>query len=247
MKNKYNLKDATYNFHDVKFNVDGQLADHIKAPFPNKSFFMVLVGRPGSGKTTLATQLLTEKKENRVYNQVFDKIMLVMPQKSRASIKDNPFDSLNEQNLFETFDLSIINKIEENYQNSIKNNKKNFNQLLILDDITASLKNKNVEFMLKELSMNRRHYRLSIILLVQYLRSIPKPIRFQITDICYFQPSNQLDSLVLNDEFIGKSRKDFNELKEFVWKNSHDYMFICKDTNTFFKNTQQIIFNDETA
>ena len=121
--------------------------------------------------------------------------------------------------------------------------KKNFNQLLILDDITYQLKHKEVEEMLKKLSMNRRHLRLSIILLVQHLRSIPMSIRFQITDIVYFKPSNELDAEILNAEFIGMNKKEFNKLKEFVWDGQHEFIMINKNNNKMYKNLQRIIFN----
>ncbi len=39
--------------------------------------------------------------------------------------------------------------------------------LLIMDDVTASLENLDVQMLLKNIIINRRHYRLSIICLVQ--------------------------------------------------------------------------------
>jgi len=68
-------------------------------------------------------------------------------------------------------------------------------------------------------------------------------IRFQITNVCYFQPSNHLDAERLNDEFIGMNKKQFNELKNFVWDGQHDFIMINKNDNAIFKNLQRIIFN----
>jgi len=66
-------------------------------------------------------------------------------------------------------------------------------QLLILDDVTAHLKNKENINMLIELVTNRRHYNLSIVLLVQFLRSIPRPVRFFTTSCIFFKAANNLD------------------------------------------------------
>ena len=55
------LEEANYNFKPVHFTCDETLGDHIKEPFPNRSFFWAIVGRPGSGKTSLLINCLTEK------------------------------------------------------------------------------------------------------------------------------------------------------------------------------------------
>ena len=61
-------------------------------------------------------------------------------------------------------------KIKEEYDDKLD---KHYNQLLIIDDCTHSLKDNDIANMLEELSNNRRHLSLSIIILTQYLVSIP--------------------------------------------------------------------------
>jgi len=248
---KFNLEKANYNFDQVNFISDNILGEHIKEPFPNTSFFLAIIGRPGSGKTSMLINLLKQKGDNRIYRKVFDKIILVMPKSSIDNIKNNPFKNLEQ--IFDSFDSDVYKKVHENYNEYKKDYDKAiedkkpkpiFNQLLILDDITSELKIKQVEMMLKDLSMNRRHIHLSIIILVQYLRSIPKAIRFQISDVVYFQPSNQLDAQVLNDEFLGMKKNKFDELKDIVWKDKHDYMIINKNNNAIFSKLQKINFED---
>ena len=236
----FELSDTKYNFPVVPFTVDASLGAHIHAPFPSSSFFWVLVGSAGAGKTSLMVNALTAKGKNRVYNRVYDKIVLVQPKNSRMSIKNNPFEDLPTEQIFEKLDYNVIELIEENKKEFDKNTKnKNMNQLLILDDITASLKDN--EDILLQLTTNRRHMKLSIILLVQHLRSISRSVRFQITDITLFRPSNGLDEETIHEEFVGNlNTKEFKKLSRFVWKEPYDNLFINKTTNTLFKNLQKI-------
>ena len=122
--------------------MDNILGEHIKEPFPNQSFFWLICGRPGSGKTSLLINALQSKKGNRIYRKVFDKTTLVMPKNSRKSIKNNPLDDLPEDQVFENFGYDVITKvndIREEFDELDKKKKRSRNQLLILDDIKAYL------------------------------------------------------------------------------------------------------------
>ena len=57
--------------------------------------------------------------------------------------------------------------LDQIYEQVMKGAEEKMSILLIVDDVTASLKNLDVPMLLKKLIYNRRHYRLSIICLVQ--------------------------------------------------------------------------------
>jgi hypothetical protein len=243
---EFTLEKSNYNLKPVEFNVDNILGEHIKEPFPNKSFFMIICGKAGSGKTSLLINLITSKKPNRIYRKVFDKILLVMPNNSKKSIKNNPFEDLPDDQTFDEFNNEVINKVKsvrEEFDELDKKKKRTRNQLLILDDITATLKNIDIQKSLIELATNRRHYKLSIILLVQFIRSIPRPVRFQLTTVIFFKPCNNLDSNIIEEEFIMLNKQDYKDLIKFVWVNAHDYLLINKNDETFYKNLNKIKFN----
>jgi hypothetical protein len=82
--------------------------------------------------------------------------------------------------------------------------------------------------------------KLSIILLVQFLKSIPRPIRFQVTDITFFKHSNNLDLKIIQEEFVNLENDKFNDLTRYVFINNHDFLFINKNNETYFKNLQKI-------
>lgn len=247
---KFQLEESNYSLKPVKFDCDNILGDHIKEPFPDKSFFLMIVGKAGSGKTSLLINMINEKGSNRIYKNCFDKILLVMPKNSRSSIKDNIFDDLPEDQTFEEFTYDVIDKVKETREEfdtleiedkNKKRKKKNRNQLLILDDITATLKNITIQKSLVELCTNRRHYKLSIILLVQYLRAVPRPVRFQVTDLIFFKPSNRIDAKIIEEEYINLKKDDYDDLTRFVWQTSHDFLFVKKSDESYYKNLNKII------
>ena len=245
MSNLFSLDDANYNLSPVKFNVDGLLGDHIKEPFPNQSFFWVICGRAGSGKTSLLINALSSKNENRIYRKVFDKICLVMPKNSRRSIKNNPLDDLPPDQQFESFGNDVMTKVKEireEFDELDKKKKRPRNQLLILDDVTAYLKDDPSALI--ELATNRRHLKLSIILLVQFIRAIPRPVRFQVTTITFFKPSNELDAKIIEEEYINLKKDVFKDLTRFIWTNAHDFLMIDKQKELFYKNLQKVNFNN---
>jgi hypothetical protein len=242
----FSLDKSNYELSPVKFLVDSSLGEHIHEPFPSTSFFWMICGKAGSGKTSLLINSLKSKGENRIYNKVFDKITLVMPKNSRASIKDSPLDDLPTDQVFEEFDENVLKKIKdirENFDELDKKKKRPRHQLLILDDVTSSLKNNNIMKMLIELSTNRRHLKLSIILLVQFLRAVPRPVRFQVTHVTFFKPSNNLDAKIIEEEYANMKPDEFKELSHFVFENKHDFLMINKDTETYYKNLNKININ----
>lgn len=234
----FDLEQPNYNLKPVKFNCDDVLHSKIKEPFPNTCFFWCIVGKSGSGKTSLLINALTNKD---IYKKVFDKIILVQPKISRGSLKNDVFEDLPDDQVFEKLDYNIVDKVNEirkSFDELDKKKKKNRNQLLILDDITASLRAN--EDLLVELFTNRRHFKLSIILLVQFVMSIPRDIRLQIKYITIFKPANEIENDTIKNEFINLPNKEFKKLCRFVWRDAHDFLTIDKDNNKYYKNLSLI-------
>lgn len=266
----FSLDKANYNLPIVKFNADECLGNHIKEPFPNYSFFWMIVGKPGSGKTSLLINSLTCKGENRIYHKVFDKITLVMPPNSEKSIQNNPFADMKPDQKFanwgqdvvdrivsirKSFDEEIepvnndsgiltdyINKLKEEEKSTKKKKGRQKRQLLIIDDVTAYLKDD--PSLLIELGTNRRHLKLSIVLMVQFLRSVPLPVRSQVTHLTLFKPANEKETELLKDEYVNMKKNLFDDLTRWVWETKHDYLMIDKDNSLYYKNLQKINFNN---
>lgn len=142
----------------VKFQCDKSLGD-IPAPLPSSCFFMILCGKPASGKSTLCSNLLTKKD---IYRKKFDNVYLIMPKNSLGSLPaTHPFRKHNEaspEKCFSDLTGEILFKILNECKRSADAGE---TSLIMCDDMLHAYKNTDVVDQLKELASNRRHYKTS--------------------------------------------------------------------------------------
>jgi hypothetical protein len=94
-------------------------------------------------------------KSKEIFKGTFDKIFLFQPEQSRASMKDKLFDKIPDDQKYNELTIENLNEVEENLSEH--------NNVMLVDDMTAFLKNNDIKKKLKELVYNRRHKHLSII------------------------------------------------------------------------------------
>jgi GTPase SAR1 family protein len=245
MNKSFELEPSLYEkLNVVKLGCDQPLTTkhEIRKPFQNSNFFYAIVGAPGSGKSTFMFSMLTTKsKADRIYYRVFKDILYCCPTNSQMSVKDNPLSSL--ETVYDKLSNDIKDKIIDNKKQYDEDKDKNYQQLLIIDDCSSDLKQLQNINLLSELSKNRRHLNLSLIILVQYLRDLPRSIRSQPSAVIIFKPANGLDYDIIRKEFINMPNVQFMELMDFVFKEKHDQLFIDRNNNDLFKNLMRIIIN----
>ncbi len=78
-----------------------------------------------------------------------------------ASLKKNIFH--NHPRMHEELNFDTLDRI---YEQVMQDAEEKMSSLLIMDDVTTSLTNLDVQILLKKIVFNREHYRLSIICLV---------------------------------------------------------------------------------
>ena len=234
-------EEANYKIKPPKMSCDFPLSKKpIKDPFPNKSFSMLITGRPGSGKTSFLMSILNQKKSNRIYRNVFKHILVVSP--SLSSLPDNMLEGIPQDQLFENFDDAITDMIDANNESYLEKPEKNYSQLLILDDVASFLKQKSNVIFLNKMFFNRRHKRLSIILTTQYIYQVPKSVRANVSDVILFQPTtSELETI--RKEFIPMKKDKFLEFIKFVFRDPHDTLFI-NEKRELFRNLGKVIDND---
>ncbi len=121
----------------------------IPAPLPrNLNHFMLIVGKPGSSKTTLLLNLIC--KRGKMYNKKFDRVYLFSP--SLGTIEDCPFEKLADDQMFEELSEEILQGVLDEIRDSGEK------VLFIMDDVVNDMKKEaRLEKLLCKVLMNRRH------------------------------------------------------------------------------------------
>ena len=222
------------NLKPPSFVCDTKLSDCIVEPFPNLHSFIVLVGAARSGKSSLLINMMTNKN---IYYRVFDKVIVCMPIHSIQSMKDNIFEDLPSEQVFHELDEESLNNIINQISASSDEDE---NTIIIIDDLTSSLKLKIVQRLLNNIINNRRHYKTSILLSVQFLNSIPLQVRKQINFIIAFKFKNNKELKNVAEEFTKYDYNEFLEIADYVFDKPHEWMCIDRDNNRIFKKFNEI-------
>lgn len=228
------------NLKKPKFVCDYQLNKNNTAPpfsHLNKHSFLGLVGRSGSGKTSMLYSLVTNKN---ILKKTFENIILFMPTNSMSSMEGDLFGkNLKETNIYPELDITYL---EDAYEKIEGFSADGLNSLLIIDDMGASLKNGEIQKLLKTMIWNKRHLKLSIIILVQVYNSMPMSIRKSLTDvIIFYRPSrNEIKSLA---EDILEEDIDLKKTMDFSFKKKYDWLFINIENQKFYNSDfEELIF-----
>jgi len=112
--------------------------------FMNEHSTNILAGAPKSGKTSLLYSLF---KSPQLMKKVYHNIFIFMPLASRMSMKNNLFDKLPDENKFDELNFENLSEVLDR----IKNEDRNYNNCIILDDQGSKLKNKELKQIFKEL------------------------------------------------------------------------------------------------
>lgn len=234
--------DAKIVLSKFQFSCD-DIDDTIPPPLPQMlNFFMLVCGRPGSGKTTLILNLIA--KRGKLYNKKFDKVFVFSP--SLMTLKNNPFEDLPE----EQTDTELT---EENLENALENIRDSGEKILfILDDVVNDIKRtSSIQNTLSRMLMNRRHLAgsggsTSFIITTQVYNKIPAPIRKTASHIIIFHTKNKKELDTIYDELIIIPQKEFYAILKYCFDKKNHFLYI--DTNKgynsmFHKNFNRLEFN----
>ena len=199
----------------------------------NKYCFTALIGKPGSGKTSLLISWLLNKN---IFKKMFHHVIIIMPSCSIGSIKKNPFKDHPEDKIYNELTLENITKILERIHASSKEGE---STLLIMDDVGASLKNNSIRKCLRELIYNRRHLKCSIICLLQSYLSLEKEIRKLFNNIIMFKPS-KVEFQNLFDELFEMDKHLAMDIMELAYDKPHNYLMLNVDNQKIYKNFDEI-------
>jgi adenylate kinase family enzyme len=211
-----------------------KLDEYDLTKFLNMHSTNLIVGRPGSGKTSMIYSFMKSKK---LLAKVYDKIYLFQPEQSRQSMKDKLFDQLPEDQKFDELTVDNLEYIKDNLD-------EDDNTAILFDDMGAYLKNNETRKLLKELIMNRRHYHISIYFLVQTWYSIEKDVRKLFSNLFIFKCSRH-EMLNITSEMIEQHNDKINEIVKIVYDKPHNFLFINVDSQKMFRGFDELIFNED--
>lgn len=228
------------NLKKPKFVVDGKLADKLDdyeiTKLMNKHNFTLFLGKAGSGKSTLLVSLL---QTPTLFKKVFHTIILFCPPNSRASIKNDFWSVLPEEQIYD--ELTIEN-LQEAYETAEANASEGFRTLIVLDDVQKALKGE-CEKMLLHMVNNRRHASLSIWLACQTFKSIPRQVRQGLTDMFVFK-INKNETQNIFDEILELPHEVFVDIQKILFKKPHDFFYINTATQRLFYNWDEVLITE---
>jgi GTPase SAR1 family protein len=230
-------KNKSPNLAKCEMVCDGGLHEKLNkydvTQFLNGHETNLFLGKPRSGKTSLIYSFFKGP-----FKKVWHNIYLFQPTASRASMKDNIFESLSEDKKFNELNVDNLQQV----MNSITNEDKKYNNCIIFDDMTAYLKDTETLKLLKELIFNRRHLRTSIFFLVQTWYSVPKDIRKLFSNCFIFRVNKEELKTIFNEIVEGKD--DYiNDISKLVYSEPYKYLFINTNSQRLFDGFNELIFD----
>lgn len=223
-----------------KFVVDGllhkKLNEYEIPSLMNKHNFNLFLGKAGSGKSTLLISLLQSPS---LFKSVYHNIILFCPPNSRASIKDDFWSVLPDEQIYD--ELNYDNLLEA-YELAQENAQEGFRTLIVLDDVQKNLKGE-CEKLLLHMVNNRRHASLSIWMACQTYKSIPLQVRMGLTGLFLFKiAKGEMKNIF--EEQVEINENVFKDILDISFKKAHDFIFIDTNTKRIFNNWDEVLIKE---
>lgn len=223
--------------------LDKKLDNYALTSLMNKSFSCLILGKSGSGKTSLLVQLLSSV---HLYHKVFHRVYAFIPETSADSIdtNDNVFNKIPEEQIHS--DLTI-DKLTAVYKEISSNRDKDMKSLLIFDDVQQEFKDGSaMQRLLLKMINNRRHLRLSLIFVAQTYKAVPRPCRLAMTDMFCFRLSKADMDDIHVEHVDGISDDDWKDMM-ILYTNrnkdpeSHVFIYFNSKTGRSFIDWDEIV------
>ena len=235
--------ELSNNIHVPKFICDMELHEQLRGtPLPNNFNFMYIVGKARSGKSSLAISLLSQIRP-KIYRKVFNNIITFVPRSSLASLKKNVFEDIDEAKKFDELNHHNLEIVQTMLDDFRENDEKT---LIYMDDVTASLKDNEVQRDLKQIVFNRRHKFTSIWVLAQSYLSLPRDLRKQVTHIVLFKPSLMEWKCFVEENLSFLDKQQIKQLYKLVYQNPHDFLYFNTETNQIYRKFDEIILDEDS-
>lgn len=190
---------------------------------PSPPFRLVVVAPSNTGKSVMVSNLISS--DSFPYKKYFGENTFIFSPTFKLGSMEG-MSNIKKENIFDTFDVDILNSIINEQKNLIETyGKKSCSPILIiLDDVIGELDAKRKEF-LKKSYFGLRHFKGSIILLSQQYKAIPKSVRMNCSDTILFEVANENELKDITEEQNIQKDKFIN-IYEFATQ-VQPYSFLC--------------------
>jgi len=214
--------------------LDKKLNEYELTKFLNCHCSNLLIGPPNSGKTSTLYAMLTGPLKNIYHN-----IYLFMPSSSRRSMKDDIFEDIDEEKKYDELNLENLEDCFEKIQEEPE-----YNHAIIFDDVTSSLKDKEIAKLLKKINYNRRHNHISIFFLTQTYLSLNPDIRKVFTNLFIINNIAPLEfDKIIEEQTKTINKKNAEQIYKMAFDTPHNFLFINTPSQKIFKNWDEIIIS----
>ena len=214
--------------------------DDISPILPHSHSCSLIIGQPGSGKTTLIVNLLTQ---HDMYLKKFHKVYLFSP--SLDTIKKEIL--ITNGGIFTELKSEDIESILETQKND--DHDPHLEALCIFDDFVSYLKrDKSLVLPLERLVLNRRHVFCTIIITGQKYNLIPLSIRSASSHLILFNGVNKERDEIYR-EWSNLDKPDFDRMCKTVFSIPKAFLYIRRDKDEYkekyCKDFSQITIGEE--
>ena len=225
----------------TKFSCD-DVDDSIPSPLPKKGgFAMLIIGRPGYGKTSLINSLVCKSGKN--FNRKFDRVFIWSP--SMITMEGDPYEMIPDDQKFEEANLENIQQVLDEIKDT------GDKVLFIFDDVIADIRGKgkgDIENLLQKIFFNRRHLAgyggsVSIIATSQTYNKIDPKLRKTASQLIQYKPQKK-EVENIYDDMILIPKKEFLDVLRYIYDKKHNFMYIdtqLPEDKQIHKNFNQLI------
>ena len=213
----------------------GEFIDDINDNLPRyNGTLWAIIGKGGSGKSSMFLSLF---KSKLLLRGKFDEIHYIVRESSFNSVEKNPFTKHDKihHNLTPELIYSIHDEAIERRDARLENDVICEHTAVIIDDFGPLLKDKAMEYALKEIMNIARHANLYIIFIVQTYMMIPVNLRRILTNVTLFVPNAEEWELVIK-EILMKKKNVTQQIYNYAFNKRFNHLTIGTKDNTIRKN-----------
>jgi hypothetical protein len=211
----------------------------------NKNFCCGVIGRPGSGKTSLVTSFFTSTK---IFKRVFHRIIVFMPAHSLSSMSEKtcPWYDLSHEQLFGELTPETMNRAWQIIEATRNEERGRGQTLVVFDDVQSSYK--DVERRMLQWSANRRHYHLSLFVIGQSYKKLPRAFRQSMSDLFAFRLS-RTDLKDIEEELVQIDKPEWEAIKraDRNYDRRNAFLYIHITGQRFYIQYNEVIVRSDST